>query len=64
MRSDLIDVTMHRHIDRPAAIFASDTGERDDAVWLPKSQIEIEEQDGAIVVVTMPSWLAAEKGLI
>lgn len=31
------------------------------AVWLPKSQIEIDEHHK---VITMPEWLAEEKGLI
>jgi hypothetical protein len=38
-------------------------------VWLPKSQIKIEEKDGFVlggklVEVTLPEWLASEKGLI
>lgn len=64
MRSDLIDLPMHLHIDRPHAIFASTTGEKDDAVWLPKSQIEIEQKDGRNIIVTLPQWLAEEKGLV
>jgi hypothetical protein len=34
-------------------------------VWLPRSQIEIEPMKKAgIVEVTLPEWLAQEKGLI
>lgn len=35
-------------------------------IWIPKSQIEL-DQDGGVgdtVVVTMPEWLAIEKELI
>jgi hypothetical protein len=65
MRSDLIDVAMCRHAETDKAILASETGEKKDAVWLAKSQIEI-ENDGYknFITVTMPQWLAKEKGLI
>ncbi len=31
------------------------------SVWLPRSQVEVNDDDGT---VTMPEWLALEKGLI
>lgn len=36
------------------------------AVWLPKSQVEVEHDGGQerFVTVTLPEWLAKEKGLI
>lgn len=65
MSNDLVDVAMCRHIETDHAILASETGEKADAVWLPKSQIEI-ENDGHrnFITVSMPEWLAKEKGLI
>lgn len=34
-------------------------------VWLPKTQIEIEKSGaGGLYEVTLPEWLAMEKGLI
>lgn len=42
---------------RKAVLFAID-GED---VWLPRSQIEISEEDKQ---VTLPEWLAVEKGLV
>lgn len=40
-------------------------GSYEDAVWLPKSQIEINESDTrGLVIITLPEWLAAEKELI
>jgi hypothetical protein len=63
MKSDLIDITMSRHMETPLAVFVSTTGDTKDAVWLPKSQIEIEHKAG-LVIITMPEWLAYDKGLI
>lgn len=33
----------------------------DGIVWLPKSQVDLDESDGTF---TMPEWLAIEKGLV
>lgn len=63
MKSDLVDVTVQAHVESEKAILVSDDGERDNAVWLPKSQIEIERKTSNIMVITMPEWLAVEKGL-
>lgn len=64
-KSDLVDVAMIRHAETDKAILVSETGERETAVWLPKSQIEI-ENDGQknFVTITMPERLALDKGLI
>lgn len=64
-KSDLTEVTVARHAETEKALLVSDTGNEDDAVWLPKSQIEIENIGEAnSVVVTLPEWLAHDKGLI
>ncbi|WP_212525884.1 hypothetical protein [Actibacterium sp. MT2.3-13A] len=63
MRSDVIDIEVHLHHETAKAILVSDSGDKDSAVWLPLSQIEIEPENG-FIVVTMPEWLAEEKGLI
>lgn len=62
-KSDLVDLTMQLHAETDKAILVSDDGDKAKAVWLPKSQIEF-EQKGPIVEVTMPSWLATDKGLV
>jgi hypothetical protein len=65
MKSDLIDISGCKHAETAKAILFSDTADEKDAVWLPKSQIEI--ADGAeprFVTVTLPEWLAKDKGLI
>ena len=62
-RSDIIDIegTVHHRTDM--AVLFSTSGERDDAEWLPNSQIELDDSS-AIVVVTLPEQLALDKGLI
>ncbi|WP_296763761.1 hypothetical protein [Sediminimonas sp.] len=34
-----------------------------DPVWLPKSQIELDHDDTGPCCVTIPDWLAEERGL-
>lgn len=65
MKSDLVDIAVCRMAETDKAILVSETGEKDDAVWLPKSQIEI-ENDGHknFITVTLPEWLAKDKGLV
>ena len=65
MKSDLVDVTLTKHAETEKAILVSATGDKADAEWLPLSQIEIETiGKGGVFEVTMPEWLAMEKGLI
>lgn len=61
MKNDLnlVDCAVQLHAETEKAWLVSDTGERADAVWVPKSQAELE--DG---VLTLPEWLAKEKELI
>jgi hypothetical protein len=54
--------TVHHVTER--AVLVSDTGDNEDAVWLPLSQIEIEPLSKGTAEITMPEWLAADKGLI
>lgn len=61
MRSNLIDCAVQLHHETEKAWLVSDTGERDKAVWIPKSQAEFDEADGTL---TLPEWLAKDKGLI
>ena len=65
MRSDLVDIEMVIHHRMPKAILASDDGDRNCAVWLPISAIEIEPTKTiGIFIITMPERLAQEKGLV
>ena len=65
MRSDLTDISCFFHAETGLAVFVSDDGDEDKAVWLPKSEIEIHgSADPRIVDITLPIWLARKKGLI
>lgn len=64
MKSELIDLTMKKHALTAKAILVSDDGDEKKAKWLPLSQVEVEEKSQGIVVVTLPEWLAIEKGLV
>lgn len=62
--SDLIDIKMKVHAETKKAILVSDDEDRDKAIWLPLSQIEIERLQKGFIMVTLPEWLAIEKGLV
>ena len=65
MRKDIlgdVEVTLHHETEK--AWFVSDSGERQAAVWVPKSQAELHaEENGKSWTLTAPVWLLAEKGL-
>lgn len=62
--SNLIDLTVQVHHMTDRAVLISDTGETDDAVWLPLSQCEVLQRPNCMAIVTMPEWLAVERGLV
>ena len=70
MTSEIVDieVTLHHEtkLGRPdaGALLVSDSGDRDEAVWVPKSQIEFEHDTGRLYTLSLPQWLAYDKGLI
>ena len=70
MKSDLIDVTVQMHAETEKAVLVSDDGDKASAVWIPKSQCEIEfdasmkVRGNGAATLTLPEWLAKDKGLI
>jgi hypothetical protein len=71
--NDLHDFELYLHWESDLALLVSDTGIREQAVWLPKSKIEFEKIGAtgggadrrlASVKVTAPEWLLLEKGLL
>lgn len=78
VKSDLHDFEMILHYDTGKAVLVSDTGEEKRAVFLPKSQVEIHRHDKTspaikrdgqrtvlpVITITIPEWLAKDKGLI
>ncbi len=64
-KSDLVDVSVMKHHETDKAWLVSDTGDRTDAVWIAKSQAQIEpDYSQKCFVLTLPEWLATEKGLV
>ncbi|MCK9514273.1 MAG: hypothetical protein M0R28_24005 [Pigmentiphaga sp.] len=63
MKSDLVDLTVQIHARTERSILVSDDGDREGAVWLPLAHVEVAAQ-GKHHVVTMPEWLALDRGLI
>ncbi|MGO8738598.1 hypothetical protein [Rhodoblastus sp.] len=64
MKSDLIELAMAFHGESAKAVKVSDDGNSLHAIWLPKSLIEFEQTEPGMVLVTIPEWLAIEKGLV
>lgn len=63
--SDIIDLDLIMRAETAAAVMVAETEDALKAVWLPKSQIEIERKAGSrIVTITLPEWLAIDKGLV
>jgi hypothetical protein len=67
MRPNIIDIDGAIEAETPKAVLFH-TGNKEEAAWLARSQIEIDETGFAgfagIVTVSLPEWLALEKGLI
>jgi hypothetical protein len=69
-RNDMINVKVTLHAETAMAILVSDDGEEDTAIWLPKSQIDYAARytdtviEGGVITITLPEWLAMDKGLI
>lgn len=60
-RSDLIDLAGELRRETEKAVLFFDGGRE---AWLPKSMVEIERGARGLVTVTLPEWLAKDKGLI
>lgn len=65
-RSDLYETEMVIHQDRDGqrAILASTTGDVDDAVWLPRAEVEVEYTAPGRANVCMPQWLAENRRIV
>jgi hypothetical protein len=66
--SDIIDVTVWLMMDNPEkkAIAVSDPAKKGKPqwIWLPRSQVEYIKAEGGAILLTLPQWLAKDKGLI
>lgn len=61
-KSDLVDLELIVVRHSALAVLVKDT-ELAEPVWLPKSQIEVDPGATGVAWVTLPKWLAVEKGL-
>ena len=61
-RSKLVDIDCVILRESPSGqAYLIDAGNHENPVWVPKSLVEYDENDGTMA---MPEWLAREKGLI
>ena len=67
MRSNIIDLELVWHHETQNAVLVA-CDEQAEPVWLPKSQIDIDDDEpkirGFLVVVSLPEPLAVEKELV
>lgn len=67
MAKELVDLELYVVRDAPTDMAILVQEDRDKPkVWLPRSEVEIAYKQGSttIATVTMPEWLAQDKGLI
>lgn len=62
MTKKIVDITVQVRRETVKAVLVSDGVTE---AWLPRSQIEINiSDDGQADVITLPEWLAMEKGFL
>lgn len=67
MKSDLHDVEVYLHHETDKAWLISRDGKRDGAVWMPKSQAELDRDPRArkpSYTLTAPEQILTDKGLV
>jgi hypothetical protein len=64
MRSNLEDIEVCMHHQTDKAVLVSTDGDEDGAVWIPKSQCEVEHLRGRIWRLTAAQSLLEEKDLV
>lgn len=62
-RPEIIDLSVIIVHATARAVLVKET-EDSEGAWLPLSQVEIDGEPGRVGTVTLPEWLAREKGLI
>ena len=66
MKSDIIDLRLVLVTQTEKAILVNENEDNSGkSIWLPKSKVEFDDVTlGTITTVTLPEWLALDKGLI
>lgn len=63
MSNEIVDLTLELHVDTDKAMLLSDDGNRHNAKWVPKSQIEYNKYlENNIWEISLPEWLATKNG--
>lgn len=61
---DIVTIQVRRMNETDKAVLVTADTPRN-AVWVPKSQVEVHEEDGtSMVMLDIPEWLAVDKGLV
>lgn len=63
-RSTVIDIQAVIHHETEKAVLVSTDGDRENAVWLPLSAVEVYRTDDGWAEITLPERLALDRGLI
>jgi len=63
-RDEPVELELHIHHETEKAYLLSDDEVKKNAKWAPKSNLDIQEQDGLNMVVSMPAWLAKKNGWV
>ena len=63
-RAKLVDCILLLRQERATSLMVSEVEGKASWISLPKSEIEFTKKAGGLVDVTMPEWLAQQKGLI
>jgi len=67
-KEEIIDLCVRKLKETNSAVLVTENIEDNKGnlikYWLPKSQVEIEENPDGTVIVTLPVWLAIDKGMV
>lgn len=63
MARELVDIEVLIAHETERAVMIKEA-EDSEPIWLPKSQVEIHGDVGDTGTITLPEWLAEERGLI
>lgn len=61
-KHDIVEVSCQKKHETERAILVLNLKEKN--VWLPKSQVQIDDQKNGMIDLQMPEWLAVEAELV
>lgn len=63
-KSNLLDLTIFFVAETEKAYGIKELEDDKTIIWCAKSQCEMDGEKGSVATITMPEWLALEKGFI